>query len=112
MTTENKVKVLLMKVGVDPSVKGFDYLVEAIKMCYEDKNVLQFVTTKLYPHIAGMFDTTPSRVERAMRHATAMIDENNPRGFDVLPFVFTTRTIPNSRFIGVCVEYLKIHEEE
>lgn len=111
MTTENRVRTLLMKIGVDPSNQGYDYLVEAIKTCYENKKVLQLITKKLYPDIAKKFGTTPSRVERAMRHAVSRIDSVNPEGLSILPFAFSVNgTIPNSQFIAVCVEFLKMHE--
>lgn len=114
MKIESRIKTLLMKVGIDPSNNGFDYLVEAVRVCYEDKNELKYITKRLYPNIAVKFSTTVSGVERAIRHAICMSSQYNPKNFEILCFVGSPErgALTNSQFIGACVEYLKIHEEE
>ena len=56
-------------VGVPAHIKGYQYLREAIIMVVKDIDVINQITKSLYPQIAFKFNTTPSRVERAIRHA-------------------------------------------
>lgn len=60
---------VIKEIGVPAHIKGYSYLREAIQMVYHDVELLGSVTKVLYPEIAVKFDTTPSRVERAIRHA-------------------------------------------
>lgn len=60
---------LIHEVGVPAHIKGYQYLREAIMMVVKDIDVINQITKSLYPQIAQKFSTTPSRVERAIRHA-------------------------------------------
>ena len=60
---------VIHEVGVPAHIKGYQYLREAIMMVVNDIDVINQITKSLYPQIAGKFNTTPSRVERAIRHA-------------------------------------------
>ena len=60
---------IIHEVGVPAHIKGYQYLREAIMMVIKDIDVLNQITKSLYPQIAQRFETTPSRVERAIRHA-------------------------------------------
>lgn len=60
---------IIKEIGVPAHIKGYAYLREAIQMVYHDIDLLGSVTKILYPEIAKKFGTTPSRVERAIRHA-------------------------------------------
>jgi len=60
---------IIKEIGVPAHIKGYAYLREAIQMVYNDIELLSSVTKILYPEIAKKFGTTPSRVERAIRHA-------------------------------------------
>ena len=60
---------LIHEVGVPAHIKGYQYLREAIMMVIKDIDVINQITKSLYPQIASKFNTTPSRVERAIRHA-------------------------------------------
>lgn len=66
---EVEVTKVIHEIGVPAHVKGYQYLREAIMMVVEEVNYLGAVTKELYPAIAQKYDTTPSRVERAIRHA-------------------------------------------
>lgn len=66
---EAEISTMLHKVGMPANLKGYRYARHAIVMTIHDINVLSNVTGKLYPNIAEYFNTTPSRVERAIRHA-------------------------------------------
>lgn len=60
---------IIHEIGVPAHIKGYFYLREAILMVIENVELLSAVTKELYPAIAEKFHTTPSRVERAIRHA-------------------------------------------
>ena len=60
---------VIHEVGVPAHIKGYQYLREAIMMSVDDIEMLNSITKILYPTIAKKFQTTPSRVERAIRHA-------------------------------------------
>ena len=60
---------VIHEVGVPAHIKGYQYLREAIIMVINDIEVINQITKCLYPQIANKFHTTPSRVERAIRHA-------------------------------------------
>lgn len=60
---------IIHEVGVPAHIKGYQYLREAIIMVVNNIDVINQITKSLYPKIAGKFNTTPSRVERAIRHA-------------------------------------------
>ncbi len=60
---------VIHEVGVPAHIKGYQYLREAIMMVVNDIEVINQITKQLYPDIAKKFNTTPSRVERAIRHA-------------------------------------------
>lgn len=60
---------VIHEVGVPAHIKGYQYLREAIMMVVNDIDVINQITKSLYPQIAQRFSTTPSRVERAIRHA-------------------------------------------
>lgn len=66
---ESDVTNMIHELGVPAHIKGYQYLREAIMMSVGDIEMLSCVTKVLYPTIAKKFQTTPSRVERAIRHA-------------------------------------------
>jgi two-component system response regulator (stage 0 sporulation protein A) len=66
---ETKVTKILHEIGVPAHIRGYHYMREAIMMAVGDIDVLNYITKELYPSIAKKCNTTPSRVERAIRHA-------------------------------------------
>ena len=66
---ESQVTAIIHEVGVPAHIKGYQYLREAIIMSVRDMEMLNSITKILYPGIAKKYQTTPSRVERAIRHA-------------------------------------------
>lgn len=60
---------IIHEIGVPAHIKGYQYLRDAIMMSVEDMEMLNSITKILYPTIAKKHQTTPSRVERAIRHA-------------------------------------------
>ena len=66
---ETDVTNMIHEIGIPAHIKGYQYLRDAIMMAVEDMNMLNSITKILYPTIAKNYQTTPSRVERAIRHA-------------------------------------------
>jgi len=66
---EARVTNILHEIGVPAHIRGYHYMREAIMMAVGDIDVLNYITKELYPSIAKRCNTTPSRVERAIRHA-------------------------------------------
>ena len=60
---------IIHEIGVPAHIKGYFYIREAIYMVINNVELLSAVTKELYPNIANKYNTTPSRVERAIRHA-------------------------------------------
>lgn len=60
---------LLHELGVPSHIKGYQYIREGIILIYDNPSIIGGITKELYPEIANRFDTTVSRVERAIRHA-------------------------------------------
>ncbi|HOJ09093.1 MAG TPA: sporulation transcription factor Spo0A [Clostridiales bacterium] len=66
---EVEVTNIMHDIGVPAHIKGYQYLRDAIIMVVEDMDIINSITKQLYPAIAKEYETTPSRVERAIRHA-------------------------------------------
>ena len=60
---------MLHELGMPSHIKGYQYIREGITMIYNDPNIIGGITKEFYPELASKFDTTVSRVERAIRHA-------------------------------------------
>lgn len=69
MDLESEITSIIHEIGVPAHIKGYMYLREAITMVVNDMELLSAVTIELYPSIAKKYNTTASRVERAIRHA-------------------------------------------
>ena len=69
MNIETLVTSIIHEIGVPAHIKGYQYLREAIMIAVDDMDVINAITKVLYPQVAKTFSTTPSRVERAIRHA-------------------------------------------
>ena len=114
---DNKVQMaiskLLHSLGVPSHIKGYQYIRESIYMMYSSKEMLGGITKEIYPEIASRFDTTASRVERAIRHA---IEVSWSRGdYELMEEIFGhsvdyDRAKPtNSEFIATLADRLKIN---
>ena len=68
-TFDEKVSAVFLVAGIPAHIKGYHYLREGIRMVYEDPDRINRITKELYPGIARRFDTSASKVERAIRHA-------------------------------------------
>ncbi len=112
---ETKITKIIQEIGVPAHIKGYLYLREAITMVIEDMDYLGAVTKELYPCVAEKFNTTPSRVERAIRHA---IEVAWNRGkIDTIERIFgytvnNNKGKPtNSEFIALIADKLRLEQE-
>ena len=68
-TLDEKIANLFISVGIPAHIKGYQFLREAIKMTIETPEIINSITKQLYPGIAARYQTSASKVERAIRHA-------------------------------------------
>lgn len=66
---DEKITNIFITVGIPAHIKGYQFLREAIKMAIDNPDIINSITKRLYPEVAQRFDTSPSKVERAIRHA-------------------------------------------
>jgi two-component system response regulator (stage 0 sporulation protein A) len=66
---DEKISKIFINVGIPPHIKGYSFLREGVKMAVNEPDIINNITKKLYPKIGEKFLTTPSKVERAIRHA-------------------------------------------
>jgi two-component system response regulator (stage 0 sporulation protein A) len=112
---ETKITKIIQEIGVPAHIKGYLYLREAIHMVIEDMDYLGAVTKELYPNVAEKFNTTPSRVERAIRHA---IEVAWNRGkIDTIDNIFgytvnNNKGKPtNSEFIALIADKIRLEQD-
>ncbi|MBQ1271996.1 MAG: sporulation transcription factor Spo0A [Clostridia bacterium] len=109
---EKQVTSIILEVGIPAHVKGYQYVRRAILMAITDPEVINGVTKIIYPTIAKEFKTTPSRVERAIRHAIEVAwDRGNVETLTSLfgYSVSGTRGKPtNSEFIAMIADRLRL----
>lgn len=110
ITIEEKISEIFISIGIPPHIKGYGYLREGIKMTIERPYIINSVTKELYPSIAKKFSTTPSKVERAIRHAIE-VAWNRGR-IDAINAIFGARIYlgtekpTNSEFIALVADKL------
>ena len=109
---EAAVTEVIHEIGVPAHIKGYQYLREAIIITINDMEVINAVTKVLYPAIAKKYNTTPSRVERAIRHAIEVAWDRGD--LDTLQkfFGYTISNIKgkptNSEFIAMIADSLSL----
>lgn len=106
---------LIHEVGVPAHIKGYQYLRDAITLVVKDMDMLNAVTKELYPSIAKKNNTTPSRVERAIRHAIEVAwNRGKIETIDAL-FVYTVKNDKgkptNSEFIAIIADKLRLERK-
>lgn len=103
---------LMHEVGVPASIRGYDYIRDSIMLALTDKDILRSITKELYPSIAKTHATTPSRVERAIRHAVEVAWSRGD--VDVLNGIFgytvkSSKGKPtNGEFISMLTERVRL----
>ena len=109
---ETMVTGIIHEIGVPAHIKGYQYLREAIIIAVNDMDVINAITKVLYPQVAKTFQTTPSRVERAIRHAIEVAWDRGD--LDMLQRFFgytvnSTKGKPtNSEFIALIADKLQL----
>ncbi|MBQ7416299.1 MAG: sporulation transcription factor Spo0A [Oscillospiraceae bacterium] len=109
---ETLVTNIIHEIGVPAHIKGYQYLREAIIIAVNDMDVINAITKVLYPQVAKTFQTTPSRVERAIRHAIEVAWDRGD--LDTLQRFFgytvsNTKGKPtNSEFIALIADKLQL----
>ena len=109
---ESLVTSIIHEIGVPAHIKGYQYLREAIIIAVTDMDVINAITKVLYPQVAKNFGTTPSRVERAIRHAIEVAWDRGD--LDTLQRFFgytvsNTKGKPtNSEFIALIADKLQL----
>ena len=109
---EAKVTGILHEIGVPAHIRGYHYMREAIIMSVNDMDVLNYITKELYPSIAKKCNTTPSRVERAIRHAieVAWNRGNTETLNDLFGYTISNRKgkPTNSEFIALIADKIRL----
>lgn len=116
---DNKIELaiskLLHSLGIPSHIRGYQYIRESVYMMYENPDMIGGITKCIYPEIASRFDTTASRVERAIRHA---IEVSWTRGdYDLMEELFGhsvdyDRSKPtNSEFIATLADNLRLNTQ-
>ena len=114
-TLEADVTAIIHEVGVPAHIKGYQYVREAIIIAVQDMEVINAVTKVLYPEVAKRFHTTPSRVERAIRHAIEVAwdrgDLETLQGY----FGYTVNSAKgkptNSEFIAMIADRIRLRQK-
>lgn len=112
---ETRVTKIIHQIGVPAHIKGYQYLRTAILMAIEDSDIINSVTKILYPGVAKKYQTTSSRVERAIRHAIEVAWDRGD--IETLNFYFgytihNTRGKPtNSEFIAMIADNLRLSKK-
>ena len=113
---ESAVTEIIHEIGVPAHIKGYQYLREAIILTINNMDMINGVTKILYPEVAKKFSTTPSRVERAIRHAIEVAWDRGD--IEVLQkfFGYTVSNIKgkptNSEFIAMIADYLSLRRKQ
>ena len=68
-SADDQITNLFLTLGIPAHIKGYQYLREAVRMVLSNRDLINRITKELYPGVARKYGTTPSKVERAMRHA-------------------------------------------
>ena len=111
---EAQVTQIMREVGVPAHIKGYQYIRDAVIMVIKDIELISSVTKRLYPELAKQYSTTPSRVERAIRHA---IEVAWTRGQvetinDLFGYTINTKKgkPTNSEFIAMIADKLRLEQ--
>ena len=112
---ENTVTSIIHEVGVPAHIKGYQYLREAILIAVADMDVINAVTKVLYPEVAKRFNTTASRVERAIRHAIEVAWDRGDVDTLNSYFGYTIHNLrgkpTNSEFIAMIADKMRLDKK-
>ena len=113
---ETVVTEIIHEIGIPAHIKGYQYLREAIMLTISDMDIINAVTKALYPAVAKKFATTPSRVERAIRHAIEVAWDRGDVETLQRFFGYTVSNIKgkptNSEFIAMIADCLSLRQKQ
>ena len=113
---EATVTDIIHEIGVPAHIKGYQYLREAIILTIKDMDMINAVTKVLYPEVARRYGTTPSRVERAIRHAIEVAWDRGDIETLQRSFGYTVSNIKgkptNSEFIAMIADHLSLNRRK
>ncbi len=116
VSMESAVTSIIHEIGVPAHIKGYQYLRKAIVIAVGDMEVINQVTKVLYPMVAKEFHTTPSRVERAIRHAIEVAWDRGDIETLQKYFGYTVSNIKgkptNSEFIAMIADRLRLQLQD
>ena len=105
--------VLLSRMGISASIKGYHFIRRAVIMAVEDEEMLVGITKGLYPDIAKQYKTSASKVERAIRHAIESAwKKNGPQVYFETAGYLPSEKPTNGQFIAALSEYFRLQKEE
>lgn len=110
MNLDARISNILLKMGASPALLGYQYIKTGVSIIIENKCDWRQVTKVLYPEVAKVHGTTPSKVERAIRHCVEkMYFMGNIRYLtEIIPsYNMRKGKVANSEFLATLAEYLK-----
>ena len=109
---DNATVDLLKKIGVPPHLKGHPAIIHAVRLVITDRGYIDMITKRLYPDVAKLVGSTPSRVERSIRHAIECAFDRGDAGslYRIFGnFVNNNKGKPtNSEFIVFCANEVSL----
>lgn len=109
---EKTISDFMLELGIPAHLRGYQFLRSAVEMCVEDMELVGSVTKLLYPDLAKMYQTTDTKIERAIRNAIEVSwDRGNSDLFEELfgysnSLEYTRPT--NSEYIAVVADYIRL----
>ena len=111
---DERITSIFLSIGIPAHIKGYQFLKEAIKLVIKKPEIINSITKQLYPSIARNFETSPSKVERAIRHAIEVAwnrgrieNLNTIFGYNI----YTKNDKPtNGEFIALIADRLMLEE--
>lgn len=102
---------LFKEIGVIPKLTGYNYAITAVKLVIENPSRVNHITKELYPDIASKHNSTPTRVERCIRHVVETIFARGDHAglADVFGNIINCETgkVTNGEFIAACANEIK-----
>ncbi len=112
---EKTISDFMLELGIPAHLRGYQFLRSAVEMCVEDMELVGSVTKLLYPDLAKMYQTTDTKIERAIRNAIEVSwDRGNSELFEELfgysnTLEYTRPT--NSEYIAVVADYIRLKND-
>lgn len=105
----DKIKLVILKIGVPMHIQGFEFLIYAIEICVQDHTKLKQMMNKVYPMVAEKFNSKPICVERSMRYAIESVcgKGNKELMKSIFMNVHTSHLPCNSQFLATLVDYVE-----